>query len=43
MYTLLFFYKEITLADLYHVPFGSVVSQMGSDLLESETRPNVKR
>jgi len=34
---------EITLVDLYHVMMGDGVRQMGSDVLESESRPNVKR
>jgi len=34
---------EFTLVDIYHIVMGFVVSKMGSDVLESESRPNVKK
>ncbi|CCM06590.1 uncharacterized protein FIBRA_08868 [Fibroporia radiculosa] len=34
---------EVTLADLYHLPFGSTLGLMGYDLLLNPSRPNVAR
>ena len=37
-------YQEITLADIFHLPYGYVVSNAGfADLLANEKRPNVTR
>ncbi|PPQ66676.1 hypothetical protein CVT24_008829 [Panaeolus cyanescens] len=33
--------NEITIADLFHLPYGSMLSAAGSDIMES--KPNVKR
>ncbi|OSX56870.1 hypothetical protein POSPLADRAFT_1158114 [Postia placenta MAD-698-R-SB12] len=33
----------ITLADLFHLPFGNTLGLMGYDLLTTESRPNVAR
>ncbi|KAI0943403.1 hypothetical protein AcW1_002573 [Taiwanofungus camphoratus] len=35
--------NEITLADLFHLPYGSMLGVMGIDVLLSEKRPNVAR
>ncbi|KII85279.1 hypothetical protein PLICRDRAFT_166954 [Plicaturopsis crispa FD-325 SS-3] len=35
--------NEITLADIFHLPYGSMLSKIGIDALESEARPNVAR
>jgi len=34
---------EVTLADLFHLPFGNTLGLMGYDLLVSPSRPNVAR
>ncbi|EGO03797.1 hypothetical protein SERLA73DRAFT_175448 [Serpula lacrymans var. lacrymans S7.3] len=34
---------HVTLADLFHLPYGSMLGYQGNDILESETRPNVAR
>ncbi|EMD32727.1 hypothetical protein CERSUDRAFT_161212 [Gelatoporia subvermispora B] len=34
---------EITLADLFHLPYGSMLKVQGYDYLEDESRPNVVR
>ncbi|KAH9837537.1 glutathione S-transferase [Rhodofomes roseus] len=34
---------EITLADLFHLPFGNTMGSMGYDLLTTSSRPNVSR
>ncbi|KZT05162.1 glutathione transferase [Laetiporus sulphureus 93-53] len=34
---------EVTLADLFHLPFGTSLGLMGYDLLTTESRPNVAR
>jgi len=34
--------NDITLVDLYHVVVGGLLAKMGSDVMESESRPNVK-
>ncbi|CCM05619.1 uncharacterized protein FIBRA_07848 [Fibroporia radiculosa] len=34
---------EVTLADLFHIPYGAMLGVMGIDVLESGTRPNVAR
>jgi len=35
--------NEVTLADLFHLPFGNTLGLMGYDLLTSKSRPNVAR
>ncbi|PCH37492.1 glutathione transferase [Wolfiporia cocos MD-104 SS10] len=34
---------NVTLADLFHIPYGSMLAVMGFDHLESDKRPNVVR
>ncbi|TFL02157.1 glutathione S-transferase [Pterulicium gracile] len=34
---------SITLADLYHLPYGSLLPYLGLDTLDNESRPNVAR
>ncbi|KAH9922404.1 glutathione S-transferase [Fomitopsis serialis] len=34
---------EVTLADLFHLPFGNTLGSMGYDLLTTSSRPNVSR
>ncbi|OCH86233.1 glutathione S-transferase [Obba rivulosa] len=34
---------EITLADLFHLPYGAMLKLQGYDFLEDESRPNVVR
>lgn len=35
--------QSITLADLYHIPYGSLLPMAGSPGLDVESRPNVAR
>jgi len=35
--------QELTLADLSHLPYGDLLKAAGSDVLQSDNRPNVKR
>ena len=35
--------QEITLADLFHLPYGRLVGKAGFDILESGQYPNVSR
>ena len=36
--------QEVTLADLFHLPYGTMLGTMGFDLLEdANKRPNVTR
>lgn len=35
--------QELTLADLYHLPYGHVVTNAGIDILHSDKWPNVAR
>lgn len=35
--------QELTLADLFHIPYGSLLVPMGCDLLTNDQRPNLVR
>lgn len=35
--------KKLTVVDLFFLPFGDLLKVAGSDALESDARPNVKR
>lgn len=36
-------FKSITLADLYHLPYGTYLKDAGASGLDSTSRPNVAR
>jgi len=35
--------EEVTVADLFHIPYGTMLAMLGIDALENEKRPNVVR
>ncbi len=37
------FLQEVTLADLFHIPYGSSLPLTGVDPLDNKNRPNVAR
>jgi hypothetical protein len=37
------FLQEVTLADLFHIPYGSSLPLTGVDPLDNKNRPNVVR